>query len=123
MDERIEGLVGILFGLTAAASIGIGEISLFGVDLLESLVTLGPLTIDYATVGSLVALIVGYLEFENGQTDVSMMEPVEKYLALGAVALVIYGSYKPAFWDGQALVVQLAGMAVSIAGYWALAYN
>jgi hypothetical protein len=123
MNERIEAVVGIVFAITAAASLGIGDITLFGVYLLEPLAEVGPATLDWATAGSVVALVVGYLEIGDGNTDFDAMEPLYIYLALGTVALTAYGSYQPGFAEGQPLAIQLAVLAISVAGYWALAHN
>jgi hypothetical protein len=96
---------------------------LFDVYLLETLASVGPFTVDWATVGSVLALVVGYLEVGDGNTNFDTMDDLYLYMALGAVGLTVYGSYEPAFAEGQSLAVQLALLAVSIAGYWALAHN
>jgi hypothetical protein len=121
--ERVEVIFGIAFTVSAAASFGAADISFLGQDLLTVLTEIGPFTLDYATVVSLAAILVGYYEFGGGVTSVSSMEQFEQAAAAGTVVLTAYGAANPAFVEGESALIQLGLVGVSLAGYWALARN
>lgn len=122
MDDRIESLFGIAFALSAAASLGVGTIEIFGLTMLDTIREVGPLTIDYATVVSLSALAVAYAEI-GGSTTFGRLSDIQQgavYLALG---ITVYGSINPGFASDQTLVIQLALIAGTLMGYWALSHE
>lgn len=120
MDEKLEFLVALVFTITAAASVGAGEFSVFGVDLLDQIHTGGGFVLDYATLGSIIS--VGIVWFYN-RTSPTDLDPEYQFVVLAMLAMIGYGSYEPAFAAGQELAVQLVLVSVSIAGYWAIAHE
>lgn len=119
-DEKMEFVIGLLFTVTAAASLGSGEFIILGVDLLEPLHTGMGFTLDYATVGSLIA--VGWVWFSN-RTNPSDLPREYQALVAVTVGLIVYGSYEPAFAEGMEIAVQLVLLSISLAGYWVLAHK
>lgn len=124
--ERAEALLGIGYTVTAAASIGaVSNFSVAGYDILATLTTAGPFVLDVATVVSLAAVIVAFIELGPGgsTTDISGLETGYQAAILATLGLTAYGSANPAFAASEAVPVQFALLGVSVAGYWALAYN
>ena len=120
-DERVEFLVGLLYTLTAMASIG-GGTMLFGYDLLTEVQTFmdGQIVIDYATIGSVFAL--GYVWFLN-RPSIGRLGPTYQAAIAGAVILIGLGAYDPAFAASRGMELQLLLLGVSLAGYWTIANN
>lgn len=119
MDEKAELAVAIIYTLTAAASVT-GSTMIAGVDLLQPLTTAWELTVDYATIGSAVALLVVWW---YNRPQITQMDSVYQVVSVATVGLVVYGSFSPAYGADWAIWQQLIPISVSLAGYWALADN
>lgn len=121
-DEKIEFLVGLVYTVTAAASIGAGEVSMFGIDLMQQVQTIndGMFVIDLATIGSGLALI--YVWFTNRPT-IGNMELIYQIVIGGSVLLLFWGSYDPGFAADMDFSVQIGLIGLSLAGYWGLAHD
>jgi hypothetical protein len=123
MDDRIESLFGVAFAVSAAASIGIGTVEFGGYQMLETITTVGPMTLDYATVISVAALVVAYLELGGGATDLGNLPDLQLYAVYLAAGLTVWGSFDPGFAADQNLAIQLALVGGTLVGYWALAHE
>lgn len=119
-DKKVEFVIGLVYTITAAASIGAGEFSVFGIEMLDALHTGMGFTLDFATVGSIIAL--GHVWWAN-RPDLSRMGRAYQVVVLATVALVAWGSWDPAFAGGEDIIVQFVLVSVSLAGYWAMAHN
>lgn len=123
-EEWIDTLVSIAFTITAAVSVGLMTVTIGGVELLEPITTLdlggSSVTLDYATLGSLVAL--GVVWFVN-RPDVGQLDETYQALLVATVGLVAWGAYDPQFLADQSELIQILAVGVQLAGYWAVGQN
>jgi hypothetical protein len=115
--------VSIVYTVTAAVSVGLMSVSIFGVDLLEPLTTIevGPgFTIDYATLGSIAAL--GTVWWVN-RPQFGRLDGTYQLLLAATVGLVAWGAYEPQFLADQNELIQMAAVGIQMGGYWAIGQN
>ena len=114
-------VLGLLFGLGAVVSLGIGEASLLGYTLSDTF-AVGGQTLTYANAMS-IAAILGVLGLNTPKFD--RMNEETKLLAGAAVVLVGVGTFAPDLLEpvtaGQSMTLAVAVWAVESGGFWALA--
>ena len=123
-EEWIDTIVSIVYTVTAAVSVGVMSVSIFGIDLLEPLTTveLGgrSWTLDFATLGSIAAL--GVVWWVN-RPSIGRLDTTYQMLLLATVVLVAWGSYDPQFLADQSELIQLGAVGVQMGGYWTMGQN
>ena len=114
--DAIDIILAAVYGLTAAASIGVVGVELFDVELLEVIEEAGPITLDYATVLSAGVWVVA---IARAQPDIEGLSQQSRWMIAGAILLVAYGAFEPAgVVDRAGEAVGLIALAVAGAGYW-----
>jgi len=123
-EEWIDTIFSIAYTITAAVSVGLMSVSLMGVDLLEPLTTVefagSSWTLDYATLGSLIA--IGVVWYVN-RPRIGALDQTYQLLIAATIALVAWGAYDPQFLSDQSELLQAGAVGVQMAGYWAIGQN
>lgn len=116
IEEYSDVVVGGLFALTVAVNAGRASVELFGVDLADVLTTVGPATLDIASLLSIGAVVVAWV---LGRPDFDRMDSGVSAAVLLTLGLVVLGMIEPG-WAGSNDVLGILAVGVSAAGYWGL---
>ena len=111
-----EILLGGIFAVSVGVSAGVIEASIFGISLSEVLFTAVGFTIDWASLISVVALLVAYL---TTLPYFDQMDTTRRLMILITALLVVAGMWAPGFATGQE-ILGLFAIGISAGGFWAL---
>lgn len=120
---EIDAVLGSLFALGSAHTLGIGDFELLGKSLSEIVFTVAGVSVSWASLLSLVGL-VGVVAVNS--PDLDRMGQEAKILGATAGAIVLVGVVDPSILDpitltgGSATIAAIA-WTVEAGGYWALA--
>jgi hypothetical protein len=116
-------LLGPIFTLAAASSIGLADVQLLGIKFSEVATSYGGVDLTYAAIIAVLTLALGWL-INTASTD--DMSNEEKVFLGGAVGLIGLGIVAPGIVDeyvSSNVVVSLAALGIETGGFWAVAYQ
>lgn len=119
-NNQIDVVLGGLFTVSAATTLGIADVTLFDQSLSEVLATIGGFDITYAVMVSLLVLAGAWLV---NKPRLDMLSQEQKLLVGGTVAVVGASVVAPSLLDPVTSSVALALVALGIeaGGFWAIA--
>jgi hypothetical protein len=120
---EIDAVLGSVFALGSAHTLGIGDFELLGVSLSETFYTLAGIDVAWASLLSLVGLL-GVVAANSPSWD--RMGDEAKILGLATGAVVLVGAYDPSIIDpitltGGSATIAAVAWAIEAGGFWALA--
>jgi len=120
---EIDAVLGSVFALGSAHTLGLGEFELLGVSLSDTFYTLAGIDVAWASLLSLVGLL-GVVAANSPTWD--RMGDEAKILGAATGAIVLVGAYDPSLIDpltltgGSATIAAIA-WTIEAGGFWSLA--
>lgn len=124
--DKEDAALAALFGLAAATSVGIADVSLFSHSFSDTLFTLGDQAVTFATVVS--AVVLGFVYVTN-EPDLDRIRAMDNgdwywYAVIATVLVIVAVPFVPSVQDAVRSndLLALAVLAVESTGYVAISY-